>query len=111
MGRPRFRRFFRHGLLTQLIAFEACLRLGGVTRAAEELCLAQPTVSGLLKRLSDTFGEPLMEMRRGRMELTDTGHEVADLCREILGTLERFEERTLKPQRACESLPGQARTA
>src|SRR4051812_37103206 len=63
MNRPRFRRFFRHGLLTQLIAFEACLRLGGVTRAAEELCLAQPTVSGLLKRLSDTFGAPLMHAR------------------------------------------------
>jgi len=114
MGRPRFRRFFRHGLLTQLIAFEACLRLGGVTRAAEELCLAQPTVSGLLKRLSDTFGEPLMEMRRGRMELTDAGHEVADLCREILGSLERFEEkrssdRDVTPARAVS--PAHAVTA
>ena len=93
MNRPRFRRFFRHGLLPQLIAFEACLRLGGVTRAAEELCLAQPTVSGLLKRLSDTFGAPLMHSRGGRIELTDTGHEVAELCRDILGTLERFEEK------------------
>jgi DNA-binding transcriptional LysR family regulator len=94
MGRPRFRRFFRHGLLTQLIAFEACLRLGGVTRAAEELCLAQPTVSGLLKRLSDTFGEPLMRAKGGRIELTNAGHEVAALCAEILGTLQRFEERS-----------------
>ena len=93
MNRPRFRRFFRHGLLTQLIAFEACLRLGGVTRAAEELCLAQPTVSGLLKRLADTFGAPLMHARGGRIELTQAGHEVAELCREILGTLERFEEK------------------
>jgi DNA-binding transcriptional LysR family regulator len=91
MGRPRFRRFFRHGLLPQLIAFEACLRLGGVTRAAEELCLAQPTVSGLLKRLSDTFGEPLMHARGGRIELTAAGHDVSRLCEEILGTLERFE--------------------
>jgi len=93
MGRPRFRRFFRHGLLPQLIAFEACLRLGCVTRAAEELCLAQPTVSGLLKRLADTFGEPLMHAKGGRIELTDAGHEVAALSREILGSLERFEER------------------
>jgi hypothetical protein len=31
--------------LPQLMAFEACVRLGSVTRAAEELSLAQPTVS------------------------------------------------------------------
>jgi len=93
MGRPRFRRFFRHGLLTQLIAFEACLRLGGVTRAAEELCLAQPTVSGLLKRLSDTFGEPVLVARGGRMHLTPAGREVAALCDDILASFARFEER------------------
>jgi len=93
MARPKFRRFFRHGLLPQLIAFEACLRLGGITRAAEELCLAQPTVSGLLKKLSDTVGEPVLTARGGRIELTNAGREVAALCEEVLGSLERFEER------------------
>ena len=93
MDRPRFRRYFRHGLLPQLIAFEACLRLGGVTRAAEELCLAQPTVSGLLKRLADTFGEPVLVARGGRMQLTAAGREVAALCDDILASFERFEER------------------
>jgi hypothetical protein len=44
MTRTR-RRFFRHGFLPQLMAFEAAVRLGSVTRAAEELALAQPTVS------------------------------------------------------------------
>lgn len=93
MSRPRFRRYFRHGLLPQLIAFEACLRLGGITRAAEELCLAQPTVSGLLKKLSDTVGEPVLTPRGGRVELTNAGRDVAALCSEIMGSLERFEER------------------
>ena len=93
MGRPRFRRYFRHGLLPQLIAFEACLRLGGVTRAAEELALAQPTVSGLLRRLSDTIGEPVLQTRGGRLEVTPAGGEVAELCKEILGSLQRFEDR------------------
>jgi len=76
-----------------LIAFEACLRLGGITRAAEELCLAQPTVSGLLKKLSDTVGEPVLTARGGRIELTRAGHDVAALCEEIMGSLERFDER------------------
>ncbi|HUL97474.1 MAG TPA: LysR family transcriptional regulator [Usitatibacter sp.] len=93
MARPRFRRYFRHGLLPQLIAFEACLRLGGVTRAAEELALAQPTVSGLLRRLSETIGEPVLVARGGRVELTRAGRDVAALCDEIFDSLQRFEDR------------------
>jgi DNA-binding transcriptional LysR family regulator len=68
------------------------MRLGGVTRAAEELALAQSTVSGLLKKLSDTMGAPLLHARGGRIELTDAGEAVARLCEEILESLHRFEE-------------------
>src|SRR5438046_10522346 len=93
MPHPRFRRYFRHGLLPQLIAFEAYLRLGGVTRAAEELCLAQPTVSGLLRRLSETVGAPVMLAEGGRIELTRAGADVALLCAEVFGSLARFEEK------------------
>jgi DNA-binding transcriptional LysR family regulator len=95
MAGPRFRRYFRHGLLPQLIAFEACLRLGGITRAADELCLAQPTVSGLLKKLADTVGEPVLRATGGRIELTSAGEDVAALCEEVLGSLERFEEKRI----------------
>jgi DNA-binding transcriptional LysR family regulator len=98
MARPRFRRYFRHGLLPQLIAFEACLRLGGVTRAAEELSLAQPTVSGLLRKLSETVGEPLLRSRGGRVELSHTGHDVAILCNEVLESLSRFDEKRGLPK-------------
>lgn len=93
MSRPRFRPYFRHGLLPQLIAFEACLRLGGVTRAARELCLAQPTVSGLLRKLSDTVGEPVLVAKGGRIELTPAGRDVAFLCEGIFESLERFDAR------------------
>jgi LysR family transcriptional regulator, low CO2-responsive transcriptional regulator len=98
MARPRFRRYFRHGLLPQLIAFEACLRLGGVSRAAEELALAQPTVSGLLRRLSDTVGAPVLLARGGRVELTAAGRDVAILCEEILESLERFDVKRLREE-------------
>jgi DNA-binding transcriptional LysR family regulator len=93
MARSRLRRYFRHGLIPQLMAFEACVRLGGVTRAADELALAQPTVSGLLRRLSDLVGEPVLRTRGGRVELTEAGTEVARLCEEVFGSLNRFEER------------------
>jgi DNA-binding transcriptional LysR family regulator len=100
MARPRIRRYLRHGLIPQLIAFEACLRLGGVTRAAEELALAQSTVSGLLRKLSDTIGEPLLIARGGRIELTDAGRAVARLCEEILESLGRFDEVRNRPSGA-----------
>jgi len=93
MTRPRFRPYFRHGLLPQLIAFEACLRLGGVTRAARELCVAQPTVSGMLRKLSETVGEPVLVAKGGRVEATAAGRDVALLCEGIFDSLERFEER------------------
>lgn len=93
MAQTRIRRYFRHGFLPQILAFEACLRLGSVTRAAEELALAQPTVSGLLRKLSETMGGPVLQARNGRMEVTDAGREAAFLCYEILAALERHEER------------------
>ena len=93
MARPRFHSFQRHGFLPQLMAFEACLRLGSVTRAAEELCLAQPTVSGLLRRLSETVGEPVLRLHRGRMEPTPAGRELAVLCDELFEALTRFDSR------------------
>ena len=52
----RLRRYLRHGTMPQLAAFEAVLRLGSVTRAADILCMAQPTVSGHLRKLSETLG-------------------------------------------------------
>ena len=100
MARPRLRRYFRHGLLPQLIAFEACLRLGGVTRAAEELAIAQPTVSGLLRKLSETVGAPVLKTRGKSIELTDAGRDVALLCHEMLGSLNRYEERRSQNLRA-----------
>ena len=94
MLRPNpMRRFFRHGLLPQLVAFEACVRLGSVTRAADELCVAQPTVSCMLRKLADAFGGPLTAIRDRRVQATDRGREVLALCEELFGAFERFQER------------------
>ena len=108
MSRPRYRSYFRHGFLPQIIAFEACVRLGSVTRAAEELSLAQPTVSGLLRRLSETVGEPLLVSRNGRMEPTEAGRNMARLCEEILDSLGRFDATRIgrkKPDLGAAPLP------
>ena len=90
--RNPMRRYFRHGLLPQLVAFEACVRLGSVTRAAEELCVAQPTVSCMLRKLADTFGAPLTALRERRVEATPLGREVLELCDDLFTAFERFDE-------------------
>ena len=93
MEKNTVRRYFRHGMLPQLIAFEACIRHGSVTRAAEELSLAQPTVSCLIKKLSTTMGGPLTLARDRRMEPTALGVEVLGLCHEVIAAVERFDQR------------------
>ena len=93
MTRSRLRRYFRHGFFPQMVAFEACVRLGSVTRAAEELSLAQPTVSCLIRKLNDTIGEPVLHTRGRRVEPTEAGRELLLLCEEVFTSFDRFEER------------------
>jgi len=92
MARMPLRRFFRHGFLPQLLAFEASVRHGSVTRAAEELCLAQPTVSCMLRKLADSVGGPVTTMRERRIVATPLGEELLVAAREIMASLERFDQ-------------------
>jgi len=89
----RLRRYFRHGLLPQLFVFEAVARLGSVTRAAEELHLAQPTVSVQLKKLAQTLGVRLFEQRGRQLHLTAAGIALRESCEEMMRCLEAAEER------------------
>ena len=93
MTRNPLRRYFRHGFFPQLVAFEACVRHGSGTRAAQELSLAQPTVSCLIRKLSETVGGPLLEPQGRRMEPTPLGRELLVLCEEVFDSVERFGER------------------
>ena len=93
MERVRLRRYLRHGTLPQLVAFEATARLGSCSRAAELLHQSQPTVSIHIKKLSESFGQPLF-VRAGRgMRLTPAGQAVYDMCRVLFATLEALDDR------------------
>jgi DNA-binding transcriptional LysR family regulator len=93
MPRAKLRRYFRHGLVPQLTVFEAVARLGSVTRAAEELHLAQPTVSTQLKKLAETLELQLFDQRGRRLYLTAAGAEVRRLAEEMLALFSLAEER------------------
>ncbi len=85
-GLPR--RYLRHGMLPQLAAFEAVVRLGSATRAAEALCIAQPTLSGHLRKLGEALGVRLFEMRGKRLVPTAAARAVLPAAQEVFAALE-----------------------
>jgi len=93
MPQSKIRRYLKHGTLTQLSVFEAVARLGNHTRAAEELYLAQPTVSVQIKKLSETVGVPLFEQIGKSVHLTEAGRELHRACHEIFQQLIDVEDR------------------
>lgn len=93
MLRTKIRKYLKHGTLRQLSVFEAVARLGSFTRAAEELHMAQPTVSVQIKKLSESVGLPLFVQDGRKIQLTAAGLELEEACREIFDSLSRLEDR------------------
>ncbi len=87
MRPAQIHRYLRHGTLPQLAVFEASARLRSFTRAAEELHLAQPTVSAQIRKLTETLGLPLFEQIGKQIHLTDTGRRTYAHCQEIFRAL------------------------
>jgi DNA-binding transcriptional LysR family regulator len=59
--------------LNCLLTFAVVARLRSITRAAEQLNLGQPAVSGQLKQLQNAVGEPLYERMGHQIVLTPAG--------------------------------------
>jgi DNA-binding transcriptional LysR family regulator len=89
----RSRRFLRNGTLPQLLALEAVVRLGSVTRAAEALHLAQPTVSGHLRKLGEAAGLPLCELTDRGMVATEAGRALLAAAQDVFAALQQAEHR------------------
>ena len=86
---PEF--LIRHTTLRQLQIFEAIVRLGSFTRAAEELFLTQPTVSMQIKKLADSMGLPLFEQIGRNVRPTEAGEELYVSVKSIFETLSNLE--------------------
>jgi len=81
----------RYATLRQLQVFEASVRLGSFSRAAEELFVTQPTVSMQIKKLSDALGLPLFEQVGRNVRPTEIGLELYQSCRRIFENLAHLE--------------------
>jgi len=63
--------------LRQLPYFIALAELRHFGKAAERCCVTQPALSMQIKELEDTLGIRLVERKRGHLELTADGKEIA----------------------------------
>lgn len=77
-----------------LLYFWTVVKEGSISRACEKLGLAQPTISGQLRRLEENLGAKLLERAGRRLVLTETGEiafryadEIFSLGREMQDVL------------------------
>lgn len=73
----------------QLLTFATVAELGSISRAAEELHLSQPAVSGQLRLLQHDFGQPLYRRAGRGIRLTATGEQLAGIARQLRHNYER----------------------
>jgi DNA-binding transcriptional LysR family regulator len=64
-------------MLSQLRVFDAVARTGGVTRAAEILCVTPSAVSQQLKQLESALGIELARKEGRELELSEAGRQLA----------------------------------
>jgi DNA-binding transcriptional LysR family regulator len=86
---PLPRRFVRHGMLPQLAAFEAVVRMGSARRAAHSLCIAQPTLSGHLRKLGDALGVRLFAQQGRQLVPTEAALVLLDTARQVFSALDQ----------------------
>jgi len=63
--------------------FAALADAGSFTKAAEQLYIAQPTLSQQIRRLEQITGTPLLHRRRDGLQLTAAGRVLLDASRNV----------------------------
>lgn len=93
MPLPLSRFHARLGTFRQLEIFVKFAETGSISQTAQELHLAQPSVSIQLKKLSENLGVPLLEQIGRKLHMTDAGKELYASAMEIFDTVGRLESR------------------
>ncbi len=84
--------------LRHLNVFVCVCELGSVTKAADELAVAQPAVSKTIFELENYYGVPLFLRIKRRLILTPEGKELLAKARNVLKAFSEFEETARKKQ-------------
>jgi DNA-binding transcriptional LysR family regulator len=80
--------------LRHLRYFVALADTGSFTHAAEQMFIAQPTMSQQIRRLEEIVGTPLLQRRREGLRLTRAGHVLLDASRTVLSLVDHEVNRT-----------------
>jgi aminoethylphosphonate catabolism LysR family transcriptional regulator len=79
-------------LSTQLRAFHAVATTGGFTKAAESLNVTQPTISGQVRDLEQTYEVQLFHRRGRAVTLTETGQRLFAATQRLVAVEEEARE-------------------
>jgi DNA-binding transcriptional LysR family regulator len=80
--------------LRHLRYFVALADAGTFTQAAEQMFIAQPTLSQQIRRLEEMVGTPLLQRRREGVRLTDAGSVLLEESRAVLSRVDHGVSRT-----------------
>ena len=78
--------------LRHLKIFLAVYETGSTTAAAEELLIAQPSVSVALKELEEHYGVRVFERMSKRLYVTQAGQELYQYARHLVSLFEETED-------------------
>lgn len=78
--------------LRQLQVFAKVAETGSFTRASEQLFLTQPAVSQQIRLLTESIGEPLLEIMGRKIHLTRAGQELLRTAQAMSLQWQQFEE-------------------
>ena len=79
--------------LRQLRYYKEIVEQKSISKAAEQLNIAQPPLSMLLKQLETQYGQPLIKRYREKWEVTQLGQFVYEHAVQMLTLSETFEQR------------------
>src|ERR1700731_3839574 len=80
--------------LRHLRYFVALADAGSFTHAAEQMFIAQPTLSQQIRRLEEIVGSQLLQRRREGLQLTKAGVVLLDASRTVLSLVDHEVHRT-----------------
>jgi DNA-binding transcriptional LysR family regulator len=79
--------------LRQLRAFCLAAQSASISRAAERMCLSQPSVSLLIKALEEQLGSQLFERRGPRIRLTEEGQVLLETALPVVESMDHIPDR------------------
>lgn len=79
--------------LKHLVSYATVVRLGSFSRAAEELFIAQPTISLHVRQLEEELQTRLLLRTTKSLEVTEKGREVYEYALSILQLKDRITEK------------------